>query len=210
MNTDTVIRQRRSVRKFKPDPIPDAMLSGLVEAATCAPSASNRQPWRFMILTDCEIKRRLAARVEEAIERAAADLSLLSPADFKSYSRNFLHFAEAPAVILALCRSTPVMAHLFREGSPTRAQLKVLEEDGAVMSVAMAVENMLLAATELGLGTCIMTGPLLAGEAFSEILSIPEGWKIACLVCAGFADESPDPAPRKTAAQVTVSPPRGG
>jgi nitroreductase len=210
LNPDNIIHQRRSVRKFKADPIPNAMLGKMIDAATCAPSASNRQPWRFMILTDRETKRRLADRVQEAIGRAAGDLSLLKPADFTSYSRNFLHFAEAPAVILALCRSTPVMAYLFKEGSPTRARLKILEEEGAVMSVAMAVENMLLSATGMGLATCVMTGPLIAEESFNEILSVPEGWKIACLVCAGFADESPAPAPRKTAAQVTISPPHGG
>lgn len=204
MTLSEIMQQRRSVRKFRPEPVPEPMLRAMIEAAICAPSASNRQPWRFMVVNDPAVSRRLADCVREKVAEMAAESTPGCAEGFADYCRYFLHFGEAPALILALYKSEATMAELFRDGSSAREQMKSLEIDGARMSVAMAVQNMCLTAADQGLGTCVMTGPLIAEESFNEMLSIPAGWRIQCLVTAGYPDEVPGVVRRKTVEQIII------
>ena len=69
---------------------------------------------------------------------------------------------------------------------------------GEVLSTAMAVENLLLAAHALGLGACVMTAPLLAGDVWTSLPDLPVGFEPTCLVTLGYPAEIPDPPPRKS------------
>jgi len=180
------------------------MIRIMLDAAVLAPSASNRQPWRFIVLSDPAIRRQLAEGVKEAVASTAADVLPQYKNDYLSYCRHFLYFEKAPVLIFALFRSEATVTSMFSEDSPSFARVNALELNGAVISVSMAVENLLLAATDQGLGTCVMTGPLIAVGAINHVLSVPEGWSILCMVCAGYAGESPNPVRRKTVEQVLI------
>ena len=65
------------------------------------------------------------------------------------------------------------------------------------LSVAMAVENLLLAAQALGLGTCVFTAPLVVAQAITAVVALPPGFDLCCLVAVGYPDESPEPPLRK-------------
>ncbi len=180
------------------------MIRNMIEAATWAPSGSNRQPWRFIVLRDAEVKRRLADDVRRVVTSLADAVQPGLAGDFEAYSRHFLHFEQAPVLLLVLCRTESTMATLFRENTSARARMGALESDAAVISVAMATQNLLLTATEQGLASCVMTGPLVAEDAFDQALDVPTGWRILCMVCVGYPGESPVPGRRKAVDQVIV------
>lgn len=205
MNLLEGIQSRRSIRKFKDQPVPEFELRQMLDAAICAPSASNRQPWRFSVITDPAIRDRLLTCTQEAIARVAGDVQPDFGGDFLAYSQNFQNFGEAPALIVVLHRVEPMLASLLKEGTSSYNRMQALELKSSVMSVSMAVQNLLLAATELGLGACVMTGPLLAAEAFARILPIPEGWDLLCLVSVGIPDEEPQPLRKKSVDQVVLT-----
>lgn len=199
------IRARRSIRAFQDKPVPEEALSRILEAAVCAPSASNRQPWRFIVVSDAKVRGRMAESAREAVRRMAPDVQPEFEAGFLDYSRHFVTFEQAPLLLVALAKADQTFASLFKEESVSRERMRRLERDGSSISVAMAVQNLLLAATEEGLGTCVMTGPLLAEEDLVRILPVPEGWAILCLVCLGRPAEEAPTLRKKTAEQVTCT-----
>lgn len=209
MNVMEAIQGRRSIRKFKEQPVLDSVLRQVLEAAICAPSGSNRQPWRFIVITDPAIRKRLVVCTQEAIAGVTEDVQPGFTAGFSAYSQHFQNFGQAPALIVVLHKIEPMLASLFKEGSSSCNRIQALEMKSSVMSVSMAVQNLLLAATDQGLGSCVMTGPLIASEALSRMLSVPEGWDLLCMVSVGYPDEEPQPLRKKTVDQVIIKPTSG-
>lgn len=209
MNVLKAIQLRRSIRKFQNQRVPVDALRQMLEAAICAPSGSNRQPWRFQIITNPVVRDRLISCTQAAIADVAKDVQPGFADNFVGYSKYFLNFGQAPMLIAVLYKSEPMLASLFKEGTDSSNRMQALEMKSSVMSVSMAVQNLLLAATELGLGTCVMTGPLIAADAFAHILSVPEGWELLCLVSVGYSDEEAQPLRKKTVEHVVLPPPSG-
>jgi nitroreductase len=147
-----VIR-RRSIRKYRPSEIPREHLLEILEAGRLAPSAGNRQPWRFIVVRDPDQRRRLA----EA-------------------ARGQMFIADAAAVLVAIADP---------EASP-----RWCEKD-----VMIAMENMVLAATELGYGSCYIGA--FEEEGVKSLLKIPDGLRVVALLPIGVPDEAPPQRPRK-------------
>jgi nitroreductase len=148
-----VIRRRRSIRKYRPSEIPREHLLEILEAGRLAPSAGNRQPWRFIVVRDPDQRRRLA----EA-------------------ARGQMFIADAAAVLVAIADP---------EASP-----RWCEKD-----VMIAMENMVLAATELGYGSCYIGA--FEEEGVKSLLKIPDGLRVVALLPIGVPDEAPPQRPRK-------------
>jgi nitroreductase len=194
-----LLRARRSVRRFRPEPPPRALLEKLLEAAVTAPSASNKQPWRFLVVTSADRIARLAVEVREAVERIAGHVEPASAPAFRAYGDYFTRFESAPVVIVALHRALTLLTHLAQPTLPSadRARIAAMERDSGLMGTAMALENLLLAAPTLGLGASGMTGPLVAVDRIRALLEVPESWEVAALVPVGFPAEEPVPTERK-------------
>jgi nitroreductase len=208
-HTDAVLAMlasRRSVRRFKPQPPPRAAIERLIEAAVTAPSASNKQPWRFVVVTRRDTIDRMAAAVRESVARVAAHIEPASADAFRAYGDYFTRFENAPVVIAALWRPLTVLSNLVDEKLPPddRARIEAMERGSGLMGVAMALENLLLMAHAGGLGASGMTGPLVAAHRLREILDVPPSWEIAALVPVGVPDEDPPPTQRKPAERVTI------
>ena len=153
MDVYEAIRVRRSVRRYvRGAEVPEEHLRKIMEAARLAPSARNSQPWRFVVVKDAGVKRRLP----EAC-----------------YRQMFL--ADASVVITAL-------------GIPPESRWYMQDP-------MIAVEHMVLEATELGYGTCWI-GAFDEGEV-KRVLSIQDEVKVVCLLAVGVPAESPPPRPRK-------------
>jgi nitroreductase len=199
-----LLRARRSVRRFRPEPPPRALLERLLEAAITAPSASNKQPWRFLVVTSAERIARLAAEVREAVERIAGHVEPASVPAFRAYGDYFTRFESAPVVIVALHRALTLLTHLAEPTLPSadRARIAAMERDSGLMGTAMALENLLLAAPTLGLGASGMTGPLVAVDRIRALLEVPDSWEVAALVPVGFPAEEPVTTERKGLAAV--------
>jgi nitroreductase len=192
-----VLRTRRSIRRFGLQPVARAEVERLIEAAAWAPSNHNRQPWRFLVVDD----RAAIGRMAEAVGRRLADRLAALPAVAAGFAGDLAHhatvFGGAPVLIAALHRGPVAVAARLLAGLPEPALVS-----GEPLSVAMAVQNLLLAAHVLGLGACVLTAPLLVPEALVEHLRWPPGYTLTCMIALGYPAEQPEPPRRKTLAQV--------
>jgi nitroreductase len=190
------IRSRRSIRRFSDRPVSRDDLLRLFAAASWAPSNHNRQPWRFIVFEEKADLVKLAGIVERGLSEKLPTL----PAVASGFAGELMHcatfFSGAPVLILALHR-LPV--------SVSQALLEGLEQpelvSGEPLSVAMAVQNLLLAAEPLGLGTCVLTAPLIVREAVSSATKLPAGYGLTCFVAVGYPAEAPLPPRRKSIEQ---------
>ena len=198
-----ILQGRRSIRKFRTEAPAREEIEALVEAAVLAPSASNRQPWRFFAAEGGRI-RAMAAAVRGAVERVAAHVEEGSGAAFRAYGDYFTRFEEAPLVLAPLHRRAPVLSNLVLPSLPEgeRGCIDEMEENSSLIGASLALQNLLLMAHARGLGASAMTGPLLAGPELREILEIPEGWGLGALVPVGYPAEEPAAPERKPATRV--------
>ena len=190
----SLMRERRSIRRFREERLPDGTLERLLEAARWAPSASNRQAFRFVAIEEAEARTLMADMVRQAVkknlDRLAQDERNLAAA----YAEDFVHFETAPLVLAVYFRVGSALAERF--GMPADRDV------GALSSASAAVMNLLLAAHALGLGACWMTGPLVAAPALESFLAVPAGWRLSAIIPVGFPDESPAAPARRTVAQL--------
>jgi nitroreductase len=190
MDLETAIRGRRSVRKFTSEKPDISILRELVEFATLAPNAMNKQDWHFTIITSNAMREKIAATVKSKWEKL---LNKGSGVDdmLVEYSGNFSIFLNAPALIVVDSRRPPAFLDHMLKDDTSRAI-------GAYASACMAVENMLLAAYDKGLGTCVYTGCLAAAIELAELIGIPRQRELVCLVAIGYPAETPPAPPRKS------------
>jgi F420 biosynthesis protein FbiB-like protein len=157
-------------------------LETILTAALWAPSAHNRQPWRFAVVTSPDQQRDLALAMGA---RLRADLAAdNAPPDLieKDASRSYSRITGAPALIL-VCLS---MIDMDRYPDAKRS---TAEHTMAIQSTAMAVQNLLLAAQAEGLGACWMCAPLFCPDVVSAQLELPADWEPQALVTVGYPAE---------------------
>ena len=203
MTVMEAIKGRRSIRKYKPAPVPDAVILQLLECARLAPSMSNSQPWRFVVIKDSLIKKKLV-----------------------EYAYN-LRFIESAPCIIVCCVDLSV-----RTQKDARRRLKELMIDGTYADVgnisyvlpeilnpdidpaqllsecefdsAIATEHIVLAATALGLGTCWIG--MLENDKVHQLLNLPEEIRVVKLLVLGYPAQSPLPRPRIPLESIILSP----
>jgi nitroreductase len=174
MDLMQAILDRRSIRKFKPDPVSDEDLTKVLEAARWAPSWANTQVWRFIIVRDYNTRDKLAKATKSSRpskENGAA------PA-----------LRQAPIVVVACAELNK--SGCF-DGKPSTDK-----SEWFMFDVALAMEHLVLAAHSLGLGTVHMG--LFDAAKVTEILSVPEGYAVVAITPLGHPDETPAPRTRKS------------
>lgn len=181
MDIYELVRQRRSIRKYKPDPIPREIVERVLEAATWAPSGKNLQNWRFFVLQGeyrdqaLEVTKKAWDNIRPVLERR------LKPSLYQFTERFFYTLGDAPIIIFAYNQPNP------EEKNQT-----------SLGSVYMAVENLLLAAQAEGLGTCAMGSPLEVREEVDELLGVTgTELQLVCGITLGYPDHEPPAAPRQ-------------
>ncbi|MBL8056904.1 MAG: nitroreductase family protein [Anaerolineales bacterium] len=189
------VRTRRSIRRYTDQPVPAEALARLLEAARWAPSAHNRQPWRFAVLREAGAKARLAERMGARLR--ADRLADGDPAEAveRDVARSHSRITTAP-VVVAACLSMAEM-----DAYPDRRRKKA-EYIMAVQSTALALQNLLLAAHAEGLGACWLCAPLFCAEAVGAALGLPADWEPQALITLGYPADSGKPAVRKPLAEV--------
>jgi coenzyme F420-0:L-glutamate ligase / coenzyme F420-1:gamma-L-glutamate ligase len=188
------MRERRSIRRYSPQSLPDGLIERLIDAARFAPSAHNRQPWRFAILRSDE-KVRLA---EAMADRLRAD-RLADGDDPQAVGRDAANsrarIVGAPAAILACC----TLGDMDSYPDPRRM---AAERTMAVQSTAMAVQNLLLLAHAEGLAACWMCAPLFCPDTVRVALALPADWEPQALITLGRAANAGRPRERRAVAEV--------
>jgi nitroreductase len=150
-----IMKGRRSIRKFTDEPVSKDDLERLLQAARWAPSGSNRQQWRFVVVTSPTTK--------DLVRKFA-------PGIF-----------DMPAAYIVIC--------VERE-----ANIHPIEEATYMADCAIASQNIMLTAYEMGLGTCVALS--YAKAAIAEILKLPDGVEPQLLVTVGYPAENPKPPTR--------------
>ena len=186
MNTLEAIAARRSIRRFKSELLDRGTIQKLLGAAIQAPSGKNRQPWRFAVLTDdarTHLAELIAASCEAIRAQGGTAGSALATAAI---------IRQAPATIVFFQLPIPEEWRSFQG-----AQLIDFQAIGA------AIQNICLAATDLGLGSLWIADIFYAHDAVAEWLAGPEENLVAALTI-GYPDESPDARPRRSVEETTV------
>ncbi|MCB9136193.1 MAG: nitroreductase family protein [Anaerolineales bacterium] len=191
-----LIRSRRSVRRFLPDPVPRAVIERILETGTCAPSAHNRQPWRFAILTTPAAKTHLADAMGADFHRDLLADGLSPEAIETQLTRSRTRILEAPVVIL-LCLT---MADMDPYPDEKRQRAEYLM---ATQSVALAGGTILLAAHAEGLGGVWVCAPLFAPDTVRHALSLPLDWEPQGMLLLGYPATVPEARARKPLDDVT-------
>lgn len=173
------IRQRRSIRRYRPDALPPGMIERLIDAARFAPSAHNRQPWRFAALVEAKEKQRLAAAMGSRLRADRLSDGDDPTAVERDVARSHARITQAPAVIAACLTLTDMDRY-------PDARRNDAERTMAVQSTAMAVQNMLLLAHAEGLAACWMCAPLFCPDTVRAVLELPAGWEPQALVTLGY------------------------
>lgn len=185
-----LILQRRTVRRVRPTPLTDELVDALIEAACAAPSAHNCQPWRFVLVRTATARDEFARAMGEAF---CADLEadgVLADNVQHRVGSSIARLSSAPLLVIACL--VPEDMQRYSDAARQRA-----EHVMGVQSVAAAVENLLLAATGLGLGAGWMCAPLFCQDVVRRVLQLPPEWEPQALVTAGWPDESPALPPRR-------------
>lgn len=200
MTIEDLMRSRATVRKFKEAKPDRETIRRLIDVAVTAPSASNHQPWRFFATDDAALIARMAEAVQGSVDRIAEHIEPNSLDAFKSYGAYFVRFREAPVLLAVLYKESVVLSHLVddRLSASDADDIRSMENRSGLVSTSLAVQNLMLYAHSIGLGTSCMTGPLVAASKIKELLGVPPPWEVACLVTVGYPDESPSPRPRKS------------
>lgn len=186
MDVFTAIKERRSCRSFLPDPVSGEDLAKILDAAVWAPSPANNQPWEFIVITRRDVKEKILAESERCKKM------LFEKSGWKWLDRYRIDFLkEAPVIIVVVADPKKTGADMFLEGGGLAYQ----------HGCAAAVQNMLLAAHALGLGTLWFT--LFDKDALKATLSIDAGLEPLAMICLGKAAAGPMKTPRVEAKDKT-------
>jgi len=175
-----VVTTQRAMRRLKPDAIPDDIMRRIMDAAICAPSGGNRQNWSFVVVRDPAKRARLGELYREAwgelmkvpYYASASKEPASSPAGKMLASARHLgeHLGEAPVIVLACVALDPGVKANLTTGA----------------SIYPAVQNIMLAARALGIGSCITTIHRFRDAQVKELLGIPAEIETAALIPLGY------------------------
>jgi nitroreductase len=192
LTTKEAIEKRRSIRKFKPDPVPEEHIKKLLDAARLAPSGCNAQPWRFKIVTDIETKKELAKAAHGQLFIAKAPVVMVCCADIKGYLNGSVSYIQdlgkegaiEKKIVKILLERTEKLKTMDIEQITSRIDI----------NVAIAIEHMVLRALDFGLGSCWVR--LIDEQAVRKLFGWDENIHIVALLPIGYPDESPEPRRR--------------
>jgi nitroreductase len=175
------IKGRRSIRRYTSKPVDDKTLNTILEAARQAPSWANTQCWRFVVVRDSQLRNKLAD--------TGIDVATGKP------NRGTEAMRVTPIAIV-------VCAEMRKAGYSIKEPKGPVTDKGDwyMYDVALAMQNLTLAAHALGLGT-VHIGAFDAIKV-AEILGVPEGYAVVAMTPLGYPDEKPNPRPRKELAEI--------
>jgi coenzyme F420-0:L-glutamate ligase/coenzyme F420-1:gamma-L-glutamate ligase len=191
------LRSRRSVRRFRPETVPAEIIARILETATWAPNAHNRQPWRFVQLSSRDSREALAGAMGAEFQKTLQAEGLTAEEISAQLERSRARILEAPEVIL-LCLDIDA---LDKYEDPARTQGEYLM---GVQSVALAGGQLLLAAHAEGLAGVWICAPLFVPAEVSRALKLPESWQAQGLILLGYPVKVPDERPRNSISNVTL------
>lgn len=202
-----VITSRKSIRRYRPDPIPDEMIDKILEAARWAPTGENYQPWRLIVIRDQETRNRIGdlAKLGSGSRMTAwycmgemqKRFEGIKDPEKRERVLKFMYSGE----VSEFAKKAPLVITVI--GSLMEGSVDVPYD------LSACIENMLLEAHSLGLGACWVHGPVAStrdAKKFKEILGIPTGmgeYKVIAYVAIGWpAEDRKHPRPKKSLEEI--------
>lgn len=164
------IEERRSIRKYRSEPIPPEKVEALIDSAIAAPSGSNTQPWHFILVEEEGMRAAVTAAAHDQKWMLTAPLFIVCVADIG------VRIKDTAGLVLGEASSLP--------------ELKLIIRD-----TALAIESMALEAVSLGLGSCCVAR--FEQEGIRAVLGIPPDKYVVCVLTVGYPDERPAKRSRK-------------
>jgi nitroreductase len=200
MELKQTIEQRTSVRSFNDVPVPVEDLRHLVRMGGFAPSVNNFQPWKFYAITNMELLEKMADTVKAKIEKIPDNKSIASK-NIKSHVEYFATFFEkAPAVIALSMENYETV--LEKGVKMSHQEINVLRNYPDIQSAGAAIENILLAAVDMGYGGCWLSAPMMAKEELERLIGISEPYHLIAFVAVGVPLKATKPKERKPLDQI--------
>jgi coenzyme F420-0:L-glutamate ligase / coenzyme F420-1:gamma-L-glutamate ligase len=193
----SVMRSRRSVRTYRPDAISRDLLQRLFTSAAAAPSAHNRQPWRYLVIDAAEAKQALARAMGERLADDRRRDGDAQDAIARDVARSYARLTGAPVLILVCV--TLEHADTYPDAARSRAEFLM-----AVQSAAMATQNLLLGAHAEGLAACWMCAPLFCPDVVRSVLAFPPHWQPQGLITLGWPADGGRDRRRQAVAEFVV------
>lgn len=202
-----VITSRKSIRRYRPDPIPDEMIDKILEAARWAPTGENYQPWILIVIRDQETRNRIGD-----LAKLGSGSRMTAWYCMGEMQKRFegIKDPQRRAEVLRFMYSGEVSE--FAKNAPLIIAVLGTLMEGSVdvpYDLSACIENMLLEAHALGLGACWVHGPVAStrdAKKFKEILGIPTGmgeYKVIAYVAFGFpAEDRRHPRPKKALEEI--------
>ena len=203
----------RAMRWLKPDAIPPHLIEQILEAATQAPNAGNRQSWLFMVVRDAEQRKRIG----EIYRRVSLEVLKRyqhqgRPADqteaeyehmMKGGVHLYEHMGDAPVLLLPCLKIVPfeLPAEIPAE---VRSAMISAAPWTAGASIYPAIQNIILACRALGLGTLITTNHTIAEEEIKQVLNLPAEFRTFALMPIGYPERNFGPVKRRPVSEVAM------
>lgn len=195
---ESLIKSRRSIRKWKQDPVPEDLIRKALELGTWAPNGGNRQNWKFLVITNRSHIVSMADIVQHEVETIASWPEAARHGEtFDRWKKSSSFFRSAPVCIAVLMSNYESLAdEILKARVRSDGSLRKIVEgrqlaNSGLQSVAAAISYLVLALHAEGLGAIWLTGPLLAKRKLEEFLRIPDERNLVALVSVGYPDEQP-------------------
>ncbi len=194
-----VLKDRRSIRKFDGKPVKDEDLEQIIEAARLAPSGTNRQPWRFVLLKTEAEKARVAGSIIQpfVLEAPAVFICCL---DKKAYTKGMVE-KRMDELVQSNVISEEAAGYISQFKMPDKPEDVKIPPD-AYIDLGIAVQQMALMAEALGLGSCWVR--LINPGQIHEQLNLPDELKVVAVLPVGYPAQSPPPRPRLERDEIVV------
>ena len=198
--TKEAIENRRSIRKYKSDLIPDEYIKELLDSARLAPSGCNAQPWRFKIVKEQELKIKLAQAAYNQSFISTAPVIIVCCADIQGYINGTVSGIQDLGKIEAV--EDRIVSIL--QGKAKELETVEIKEIGPriAANVAIAIEHIVLRALDFGLGSCWIR--LIEEQKIKKLFGWGEHIYVTALLPIGYPAESPIPRKRLTLEEIIL------
>lgn len=212
LETLEALKTRKSIRRFQPTPIPEKDITVMLEAAVNAPSGGNQQPWKFIVVRSKKWKKDMADIIKDSCKTLPQLLEGVfeNPHDVaKRMEKRFyvvsLFFVGAPVVVVVCVKQedNPFLKCYTNQGLTyyeAFTKLGYIE----LLSASAAIENLLLAAHDLGYGACWMNIPFMAKDALEGLFNIEDPWEMLAMIPVGIPAHDPKKPGRTPVEKVTT------
>lgn len=187
MELTKAIESRVSIRKFSDETVDMDDIREIIRLAGLAPSINNYQPWKYYVITNGDLLKKMAYEVTREIAEMPESSTRMAK-HLKNQAAWFSTFFQSAPMFIALA-AHPYEGDLDKGVKISADELDKMRNYPDLQSSGASIQNLLLAATAKGYGTCWMTGPLYARETLQKILGISDPWRLISFVAIGKSNE---------------------